>query len=127
MVQKLAWVFAVVFLAVGILGFVPGITSEGHLLGIFAVDTIHNVIHLLAGVLALLVAWKWTASAGLYFKAFGLVYLLVAVIGFLMGGESILGIFAANMADHVLHVVLAVAMVYIGFFMKSEDAAAPMA
>ena len=51
-VRTLAKVFGVVFVLVGILGFVPGITSGGHLLGIFEVDTTHNIIHLISGILA---------------------------------------------------------------------------
>lgn len=124
MIQKLAWVFGAVFLAIGVLGFVPGITTDGHLLGIFEVDTVHNIIHLLSG---LFFVWGALASekvAHKIFKVFGAVYALVAVIG-LVQGDTVLGLISTNMADHVLHIVLAVAILYIGFGMKSSGSAMP--
>jgi hypothetical protein len=116
MVQTLAWVFGAVFVLVGVLGFVPGITSDGHLLGIFEVDTLHNVIHLLSGVAALAAAWGMY-SARVYFKVFGVVYALVTVLGFIMGG-SILGLIMVNMADNILHLAIAIVALYAGFWLK---------
>lgn len=121
MVQKLAWVFGIVLLAVGILGFVPGVTANGMLLGIFEVDGLHNVIHLLSGIVAVLAARGSAAYARLYFKVFGVVYGLVTILGFVQGG-SVLGLFMVNMADNVLHLVIAAAALYIGFGMKEEGA-----
>lgn len=120
MVQQLAWVFAIVFLAVGVLGFVPGVTSDGYLLGIFEVDPLHNVIHLLSGALALVAAWMSASASSLYFKGFGVVYALVTVVGFVQG-DTVLGLINTNTADHILHLVLAVALLAIGFGMKSSD------
>lgn len=119
MVQKLAWVFGVVFLAVGVLGFVPGITSGGHLLGVFEVDGLHNVIHILSGLAALAAAWGMY-SARLYFQVFGVVYGLVAVLGLIQGG-NVLGLIGVNMADNLLHVVIAGAALYAGFWMKEQS------
>lgn len=122
MIKTLAWVFGIVFLAVGILGFVPGVTSNNVLLGIFEVDTVHNIIHILSGALAIagvLMGMVWTRR---YFQVFGLVYALVTVIGFVQG-DTVLGLITTNMADHLLHLVLSVALLWIGFGMK--EAAAP--
>lgn len=123
MVKQISWVFAIVFLAVGILGFVPGITSNGHLLGIFEVDTLHNIIHLVSGLVFLYAAMT-PAKAGLVYKVFGVVYALVAVIG-LIQGDTVLGLINTNMADHLLHVVLAVLILYVGFGMKEKSMPAP--
>ncbi len=112
-IQKWSKVFGIVFLLVGILGFVPGITSDGHLLGIFEVDTIHNIIHLLSGIIALAVAGSEKGARG-YFKIFGIVYAIVAVVGILQG-TTVLGIIAVNTADNILHVVLAIVILAIGF------------
>ncbi|MBI5456272.1 DUF4383 domain-containing protein [Candidatus Kaiserbacteria bacterium] len=118
MIQTLAWVFGGVFTLVGILGFVPGITTDGHLLGIFGVDTLHNMIHLVSGLAALAAAWgMW--SARLYFQVFGVVYGLVTVVGFLQG-DTVLGLIGVNMADNVLHLVIAAVALYAGFGMKDE-------
>jgi len=118
MVQTLAWVFGIVFLLFGVLGFVPGITSNGLLLGIFMVDGLHNVIHIVSGLAALAAAWGMYRSR-LYFQVFGIVYALVTVVGFIQG-DNVLGLIMTNTADHVLHLVLAVALLWVGFGMKEE-------
>ncbi len=123
MIQKLAWVFGVVFLVVGVLGFVPAVTSDGLLLGLFMVDGLHNVIHLLSGLVAIGAAWGSGSYARLYFKVFGVVYGLVAVIGFFQG-DTVLGLFMVNMADNVLHLVIAAAALWIGFGMKDSSSTA---
>lgn len=112
MLQKLALVFGVVFIAIGILGFVPGITTNGHLLGIFEVGLLHNLVHLLSGVAAL-AASASTKYARLYFQIFGSVYAVVTLIGFMMG--SILGLFSVNLADNLLHLAIAATTLYLGF------------
>ncbi len=120
MVQTLAWVFGVVLTLVGVLGFVPGITSDGMLLGIFSVDGLHNIIHLVSGLAALAAAWgMWNAR--LYFQVFGVVYGLVTVVGFLQG-DTVLGLIGVNMADNVLHLLIAAVALYAGFGMKEDMA-----
>jgi hypothetical protein len=124
MVQKLAWVFGVVFVLIGILGFVPSVTSpDGLLLGIFQVDPMHNIIHLISGLIAIAAAWGSGEYARLYFKVFGVAYGIVTVIGFVQG-TTILNLMPVNMADNVLHLIIAVAALWIGFGMK--EAGAPM-
>ena len=118
MIKKLSWILAIVFLLVGILGFVPGITTNGHLLGIFEVDTLHNIIHLVAGLVFLWAAMS-PAIGKTVFKVFGVVYAIVAVVG-LIQGDTVLGLISTNMADHILHVVLAVVILYVGFGMKDN-------
>lgn len=119
MIKNLSWLFAVVFIAVGILGFVPGVTSGGLLLGIFEVDALHNLIHLASGLVFVWAALASEKTAYALFKAFGIVYAIVAVIG-LVQGDTVLGLFGTNAADHVLHVVLAIVLLYVGFGMKGE-------
>lgn len=119
MIRKAAYAFSAVFILVGILGFVPGITttnSDGMklLLGIFMVGGVHNAIHLLSGVFAFLGARSSESYASLYFKVFGVVYGLVTIIGFAQG-NTVLGIIDVNLADNILHLVIAVAALYLGF------------
>ena len=109
-----AWVFAVVFLVIGILGFIPGVTTDGELLGIFHVDGVHNVVHLLTGIIAAIVAVGSTDAQRKFFQIFGVIYAVVTVIGFVQG-DTVLGLFAVNMADNVLHLVVAVVALYFGF------------
>lgn len=110
----------VVFVVVGLLGFV-----NDPVLGVFEVDMLHNVIHILSGILALAAVGMGADMMRLYAKAFGVVYLLVGIVGFVMPGDMILGLFEANLADDLLHVGLAAVFLYVGFMMKEEDSALP--
>ncbi len=114
MIKSLSIVFGIVFVLVGVLGFVPGITtSDGLLLGIFQVSPLHNVIHLLSGAAALIAASS-ADYAKLYFRIFGTVYALVAIVGWIQG-TTVLGLISVNLADNILHTVLAVAILAVGF------------
>ncbi len=119
MLKKLAYVFGVVFVVIGVLGFIPGVTPDGHLLGIFDVSPLHNIIHLLSGIAALALAGAGTKYARMYFQGFGLVYGLVTVVGFVQG-TTVLGLFGVNVADNLLHLAIAAVSLYAGFGMKNE-------
>lgn len=107
----------VVFVVIGLLGFV-----NDPVLGVFEVDGMHNTIHILSGVLALAAVGMGAGMMRLYARVFGVVYGLVGVVGFVMPGEMILGLFEANLADDLLHVALAAVFLYVGFVMKDETA-----
>ena len=113
--KKIATFFGVVLLAVGILGFIPALTPEGRLLGVFAVDGIHNIVHIATGVAALLCGMASEGAARTFFKVFGVVYLLVAVLGIFHGNDPLLGIMAHNVADMFLHFAIAALSLYLGF------------
>ena len=114
--KMILMVLGVVFVVVGLLGFM-----NDPVLGVFEVDMLHNVIHLAAGLLALAAVGMGESMMRLYARVFGLVYGLVGVLGILIPGDMVLGLFEANMADHVLHLVLAAVLLYVGFAMKSES------
>jgi hypothetical protein len=107
--------FGIVFLAVGILGFVPGITKDEMLLGIFMVNKAHSIVHIASGVVFLLASMAGAGAASLWFKIFGLVYAVVAIMGFVVGNGMIFNMISNNTNDTWLHVVLAAAMLLIGF------------
>lgn len=115
MAKKLAIVFGVVFVLVGVLGFVsnPIVGATG----IFVTDMLHNIVHLLVGVILLAVAFASAKSSGLWLKIFGVIYLLLAVLGFVMApsGGMVLGMMT-NTADHWLHVVLGIVLLAAGFW-----------
>ena len=78
MVKSAAILFGIVFLAIGILGFVPGITTPGPdgmpmLLGIFMVNTVHSIVHVASGVLFLIAGMTGPGPSRLWFKIFGVV------------------------------------------------------
>lgn len=125
MLKKLAILFGVVFLLVGILGFIPTFSpvhSDGmrYLLGLFMVGGIHNAIHLLSGIAALGLGYYSEKTARLYFLVFGAVYALVTVVGFVQK-DTVLGIFHVNMADNFLHLALAIAILGVGLALKPSD------
>lgn len=119
MTRKFALGIGIVFLAAGILGFIPAFRfgGEDYLLGIFAVDWVHNLIHLLVGALGV-AAYYWD-RARLYCQGLGILYLVVGVLGFIpaliFGDEMLLGLFHVNVADNVLHLVVGAAAAYLGF------------
>jgi hypothetical protein len=116
MINTMATIFGIVFLIVGILGFIPGITDEtGHLLGLFHVNAAHNLIHIVSGLAALIVAGMSARAAVNYFRIFGAIYGLVAVLGFFSGDELILGMVANNQADNWLHVAISAVALALGF------------
>jgi hypothetical protein len=124
MAKTMAVLFGVVFLLVGILGFVPAVTKNEMLLGIFHVNTAHNAVHLLSGVVALFCGMSSVGASRMYFKIFGLVYGAVAVMGFLNPGDTmLLGMMSNNNATTWLHVVIAAVSLLIGFMPARAETA----
>ena len=114
--KMLATIVGSVFLLVGILGFVPGVTQNGHLLGVFHVNAAHNVVHLLTGIAALIAGATSVRASQNFFRIFGIVYAVVAVLGFVTGGdEALMGMIANNHADNWLHAVIAAGSLLVGF------------
>jgi len=114
-----AIVIGILLLAVGILGFFanPLISPTG----IFAVHTAHNFIHLFTGI-ALLAGAYGNLGSSPALKTVGILYAALAIIGFMFGGDTILGVVAVNHADHWLHVTLAIVILAAGFLLEDEPA-----
>ncbi len=124
-VQLAALVFGVAFLAVGILGFIPGITSNydqlgfaGHeseaaLLGLFQVSILHNIVHLLFGVAGIL-ASKTVRDSRNFLIVGGVIYLLLTLYGFIIDQNSAANFVPVNGGDNLLHLVLGVGMLGAG-------------
>jgi len=130
--QTAAMVVGVVFLLVGVLGFIPGITtdydtmqfagheSEAMLLGVFQVSILHNIVHLLFGVAGLAMARSWSGARA-YLIGGGVVYLVLWIYGLLVGEESAANFVPLNAADDWLHLVLGVGMVALGVLLSRRD------
>src|SRR3954454_15807434 len=115
MLKTAAIIFGVFFIVAGIGGFVPALAPDGMLFGIFMVGPVHNCIHLASRVAALLCAFTGAGAARKYFQIFGVVYLLVALIGFVYGNTPLLGMVEHNKADIGLHIAIAAVSLYFGF------------
>ena len=113
--QTAAKIFGVVFLAVGILGFVPQAMDGCKLLGLFCVNPTHNMVHLLSGAIALAVGLSSEVASIWYFRIFGVVYGLVAILGYSSGDAPLLGVIANNMHDVWLHALISLASLALGF------------
>ena len=131
--RDLALLLSFGFLAVGIAGFIPGITthygdlrfagddSGAKLLGVFQVSVLHNLVHLLYGVAGLVLA-RTTAGARAFLIGGGLVYLLLALYGVLTPQESGWNFVPLDRNDDTLHLVLGLAMLGAGLLPESMPA-----
>ena len=124
-----AMVVAAVFLLVGVLGFIPGVTTDydgmtfaGHestamLLGVFHVSILHNVVHLLFGVVGFVLARTVSGAIGFLIGG-GAVYLLLWLYGVVIDHDSAANFVPLNTADNWLHLVLGVGMVGLGLALR---------
>jgi hypothetical protein len=124
-VQNAAAAVGAVFLLVGILGFVPGITtnydqlgSAGHtsmamLLGVFQVSILHNIVHLLFGVAGLAAA-RTAAAAKNFLIWGGVIYAVLWIYGLVIDPMSSANFVPLNTADNWLHLLLATGMIALG-------------
>jgi hypothetical protein len=130
-IQSVALVVGLVFLLVGILGFIPGITSNyddlkfaGHdsnaqLLGIFDTSILHNIVHLLFGVAGIVLSKTWD-GARTFLVGGGAIYLVLFVYGAIFHGEQGSNWIPVNWADNVLHLALGAGMVVLGLVLGKQ-------
>lgn len=131
--QRAALAVGVVFLLVGVLGFIPGVTtdydtltfashhSDAKLLGIFNVSILHNIVHLLFGVLGLALSGTFNAARN-YLIGGGAVYAVLFLYGMVIDHESPMNFVPVNTADNWLHLGLAVAMAALGMLLGRSTA-----
>jgi Domain of unknown function (DUF4383) len=132
--QKAALAVGVVFLAVGVLGFIPGVTSnfsdlmfathdsDALLLGIFQVSILHNIVHLLFGVAGILLARSFSGARN-YLIVGGVIYLVLFLYGLLIGQESAANFVPVNTADDILHLILGIGMIALGLVLGRRGTA----
>ncbi|MBB4906140.1 DUF4383 domain-containing protein [Actinophytocola algeriensis] len=132
-VQLAATVVAAVFLLVGILGFVPGVTTEydgmtfaGHhstamLLGVFHVSILHNIVHLLFGIVGLALA-RTVSGATAFLIGGGVIYLLLWIYGLVIDMDSAANFVPLNTADNWLHFFLGIGMIALGALLRRMGA-----
>ena len=138
MAKTICKILGVVFLLVGVIGFViPGFLGT-HL------SIVHNLVHIISGAVALYLGFAGSLSAArLFCIVFGIVYLLLAICGFLLGGPEvptiagmqgmgsdsklwkvIPGQLELGMMDHIVHVLLGLVFLIGGFLTKADVARA---
>ena len=126
LIQTAALLVGLTFLLVGIVGFIPGITTNlydgldfaGHdgdaeLLGVFQVSVLHNLVHILFGVAGLSLA-RTADESRLFLVGGGAIYLLLWIYGLVIERDSGANFVPLNDADNWLHFALGVGMLALG-------------
>lgn len=132
MIRTFALVMGIVFLAVGVLGFIPALLSPatepiavetlyGRLLGLFPVNVLHSLVHALFGVWGL-IAYRTLSHSVTYAQVVGVSYAVLTVMGLIPALNTLFGLVPLYGHDIWLHAVIAIAAIYFGFF---ADRAAP--
>lgn len=112
-IQKATKWFGIVTLIIGVLGFISASIMPGNFLGIFSLNTIYNVLYILAGMLALFSTETLSASKR-FLKIFGVIYLAIAIIE-VIGHGVFFGLFPVSLGDIIFHIILAIFALYCGF------------
>lgn len=130
-VRRAATGVGVIFLVIGVLGFVPGVTSNfdglsfaGHqsdarLLGVFQVSVLHNVVHLLFGVAGLAMS-RTVTGARTFLVGGGAIYLVLWLYGLVVDQRSAANFVPVNGADNWLHLLLGVGMIALGLLTRRD-------
>lgn len=129
--QNAALVTGVIFLLIGVAGFIPGVTtnydsmqfagpeSEAQLLGIFQVSILHNIVHLLFGLWGIAAARSFGGSR-VFLVGGGIIYAVLWLYGLVIPQESEANFVPLNDADNWLHFGLAVAMIGLGLALAAN-------
>lgn len=129
LIQKLAFVYSVLFFSVVLLNYIPAIHDEqGQMFGLFHLDLIDDLLHLGSALWALIAGWYSIKATTFYFRWFGSAYLLDGIVGIFVGkGLLDFGIFSSNpaiaefatrIAVNVPHILIGGSMVIIGFVLS---------
>jgi hypothetical protein len=126
-VQRVAQIFGWVFVLVAVLGFVTsGMSMEADpatapsILGIFPVNLLHNLVHLLFGIWGILASRSWSGAKA-YAQGAGAIYLVLGVLGFV--APSTFGLIPIGGNDIWLHLLLGAILVAVGFTARTPATA----
>jgi Domain of unknown function (DUF4383) len=127
-IQRAAALFGIIFLIVGIAGFIPGITTDydeltafdhegAKELGFIGVNILENIVHLLYGVVGLAAVSSWAASKN-YFVWGGVLYLAIWIYGLIIDKDTSANFIGVNTAADWVHFILGVTMIAVGFLLS---------
>ncbi|HEX5185175.1 MAG TPA: DUF4383 domain-containing protein [Allosphingosinicella sp.] len=138
--RTFATIFGIVFIIVGIVGFIPGLTPMpgmamdadsnvkmttlfGYELTLFPVNVLHDIVHLLFGIWGLLAARSLTGARN-YFRGVAIIYALLTIMGFIPMLRTTFGLIPLYGNDIWLHALLAIVAAYFGWMNRDSAAAA---
>jgi hypothetical protein len=130
--QKFALSIGLVYSVMGVMGFIPALVSQpeslppyvselgvvsgyGYLMGLFPVNTPHNIIHIATGLLGIITCISLD-SARLFSGQLGIYYTTLAVLGLVPVANTFFGLFPIYGADVALHGLTGIMGIYFGFF-----------
>lgn len=137
-IRYFALLYGIVFLLVGIAGFVPNFltpfdpadpeitmdASAGRLFGIFPVNALHNAVHIVFGIWGL-IAYRSLAASITYARAVAVIYAILFVMGLIPGLHTTFGLIPLFGSDVWLHLVLAAIAAYFGFVAPRREVVTP--
>ncbi|MES2998906.1 MAG: DUF4383 domain-containing protein [Pseudomonadota bacterium] len=115
MLKGFSLLFGIIFILMGIAGFIPPLIHNQLLFHSFSLGPVLNIFYILTGLIGLSTSVS-PGSAKSYFKVFGIIYALIAILGFALNGN--LGFLQLNLADSFFHLIVAVIALYLGFTSK---------
>jgi hypothetical protein len=129
-IQKYAYYYAILFFFVVALGYIPGLTINGHLLGLFDIDPIDDILHFASAVWAGVAAWHSRKASVFFFKAFGILYTLDGIVGVITGRgyldlaiftkEYLVEGFVERILVNIPHIAIGGLAIYIGFVLAKK-------
>lgn len=132
--RTFALIFGIVFLAVGVLGFVPNMVQPLHpghppvdpegglLLGLFPVNLYHNAVHILFGLWGLVASRSLSGSVA-YARGVAIIYAVLTIAGFIPSLYTLFGMVPLYGNDVWLHAVLALVAAYFGWVNRNPAGA----
>lgn len=132
-VQRFAMIFGIIYVVVGIAGFLPMMlqpmepdapplavnTLAGRLMGLFPVNVLHTVVHLLIGIWGVMAAKSFGAAVG-YAKSIAVIYGLLTIMGLIPGLNNTFGLIPLHSHDVWLHAASALVAAYFGWGAKNR-------
>lgn len=132
-IRTFALIYGLLFTIVGIAGFIPALVTPhdpvehslaieqgaGNLFGLFPVNILHNLVHLVFGVWGLAVYRRVGAAIG-YARTVAIVYAVLMVMGFIPGLDTVFGLVPLHGNDVWLHALLAAGAGYFGFIRHGD-------
>jgi hypothetical protein len=134
MLRKVAVVIGVVYLMVGLLGFIPGLSnrmpdmppmmvemSYGKLLDFFPVNILHNLVHIGIGIWGILAYRKSAGAARFFLRTLAVIYALLAILGLIPATNTMFGLVPIYGHDVWLHALTAAIAGFFGFLVKQDS------
>ena len=137
--RRFAMILGVVFVLIGVAAFIPGVNrpdpagapaltvegpGHGYLMGLFHVNVLHNLVHLLFGVLGIIMA-RTAVNAVLYALIVAVACGLLTVMWLVTGLNTTFGLIPIHGADVLLHAFIAIAATYYGFVHRMDVTSTP--